>query len=185
MAQSRPTPRYTAGDVPGLRRDLVDWYGGQQGVQFYFNAIQMGQQGLRPPGPAGQVSRQLAAAETERLRDGDLRYVDEDMCALIDAAHPSMPPFAPRPEDLPSKVGLAVFAEPIALYPSEDARRDDLVDRLARADGDDRIRDVAERLYQEDIRIVAASWGPITNPNWRAGGLWMSFYSPSSLHGAE
>jgi hypothetical protein len=173
--------RFTAGDVPGLRRDLADWYGGQQGVQFYFNAIQAGQQHLRPPGPADRVAVQLAAAETARLREADLWYVDEDLCALLNAAHPSMPAFAPRPEDLPSKVGFALFAEPIALYSGGEARVDDTVDAMARADGDDIIRELADKLYGEDVRIVAASWGPVSNPNWRSGGLWMSFYSPSNL----
>jgi hypothetical protein len=30
-----------------------------------------------------------------------------------------MPAFAPRPNDLPSKIGFAVFAEPIAAYPAQ------------------------------------------------------------------
>ena len=34
-------PHFTAGDVPGLRRDLADWYGGQQGVQFYYGQAVM------------------------------------------------------------------------------------------------------------------------------------------------
>ena len=173
--------RYVAGDVPGLRRDLADWYGGQQGVQFYVNAIEGGHQHLCPPGPPARAGRELAAAETARLREGDLWYVDEDLCALLNAAHPSMPAFAPRPEDLPSKVGFAVFAEPIALYSGQDARVDGVVDAMARADGDDTIRELADKLYGEDVQIVAASWGPVNNPNWRAGGLWMSFYSPSNL----
>jgi hypothetical protein len=29
---------------------------------------------------------------------------------------------------------------------------------------------------------VAATWGPVTNPNWSAGGLWMSFYALSAVH---
>lgn len=53
---------------------------------------------------------------------------------------------------------------------------------MARTDGDDAIRDIADRLYGENVRIVAASWGPVHNPNWKADGLWMSFYSPSSLN---
>lgn len=176
--QQDSQPRYTASDVPALRRSLADWYG-TQGTQFYYNAITLGQQPIRPPGPAGPVARQLAAAETGRLRDGDLWYVDEDLCALVDAAHSTMPAFAPRPSDLPSPVGFAVFAEPIAVYPAEDARRDDVIDAFARTN--DSIRDVAERLYQKETRIIAASWGPLKNPNWKADGVWMSFYAPSGL----
>lgn len=171
--------RYTAGDVPALRRDLADWYGGPQGPLFYLTAIQHGHQPIRPPGPPAGVARQLAATETGRLREGDLWYIDEDLCALVAAAHPSMPAFVPRPEDLPSRVGFVVFAEPIAMYPGEDSRNDAAVATEAR--GDRRVLEVADRLYQQDVQIVAASWGPISGLSWPAGGLWMSFYAPSSL----
>lgn len=68
-----------------------------------------------------------------------------------------------------------------ALYRGEETRVDDTVNTMARAGGDDTICEIADKLYGENVRIVAASWGPITNPNWRAGGLWMSFYSPSDF----
>ncbi|BEL04987.1 hypothetical protein Q0Z83_031780 [Actinoplanes sichuanensis] len=174
---AEPGPRYTAGDVPGLRRDLADWYGGTQGTQFYYNAILMGQQQLKPPGPPERVAPALAAAETARLRDGDLWYVDEDLCALLNAAHPSMPAFAPRPTDLPSKTGFAVFAEPIAAYDAQEARRDDIVDALADMHGGDEFRRIGQAAYEDQARIVAVSWGPVDNPHWKAGGLWMSFYA--------
>jgi hypothetical protein len=86
-----------------------------------------------------------------------------------------MPAFAPRPNDLPSKIGLAVFAEPIAIYPAQEARRDDLVDTLATTRGGDQFRQLTEKIYDDQARTVAVSWGPTTNPRWRAGGLWMSF----------
>lgn len=38
-----PAPRYAAGDMPALRRDLADWYGGPQATQFYYNAMLMGE----------------------------------------------------------------------------------------------------------------------------------------------
>lgn len=170
-------PRYTPGDVPALRRNLADWYGGPQGVQFYRLAIDMGKQDIRPHGPAGQVAQHLATMEAGRLRNGDLWYLDNDLCSLLAAAHPSMPAFAPQPHDLPSKTGFAVFANPIALYPAGDARVDDLVDVL----GDNRTRETAELLYQQDVRIVAVSWGPYRAAGWEAGGVWMSFYAPSNL----
>lgn len=174
------TRRYTAGDVPALRRNLVDWYGGPQGVQFYLDAIRQGHQPIRPAGPPALVARQLAATETARLRDGDLWYLDEDLCALVAAAHPSMPAFVPRPEDLPSLAGFVVFAEPIAAYLGEESRDDEAVAAMA---GDDAtVQEVADRLYQQTVQIIAASWGPIRDPAWPAGGLWMSFYSASSLH---
>jgi len=177
MPDSAPPVRYTAGDVPGLRRNLADWYGGTQGTQFYYNALLMGQQAVRPPGPPERVAPQLAEAETTRLREGDLWYVDEDLCALLNAAYPTMPAFAPRPTDLPSKTGFAVFAEPIATYSAQEARRDDVVDALANIRGGDEFRQLSEDIYDDQARIVAVSWGPLTNPSWRAGGLWMSFYA--------
>lgn len=175
--------RFTAADVAGLRRELADWYGGPTGVQYYHNAIILGQQQIRPPGPPERVARQLAAAEATRLREGDLWYVDEDLCALLNAAHPSMPAFAPRPQDLPSKTGFVVFAEPIAAYAAAEARRDDVVELLATAGGGgDDIRHASDKIYQGQARIVAASWSPVTKPHWPAGGLWMSFYATSAVH---
>ena len=177
-------PRLRAMDVPGLRRELAAWYGGPQGVQYYHNAIVLGQQELCPPGPPQQAAGQLAAAEAARLSTGDLWYIDEDLCALLNAAHPSMPAFAPRPADLPSQTGFAVFAEPIATYPAEVTRQGtagDLVEVLATTGGEE-FRDAAERMYSDSATIVAVSWGPVENPHWAAGGLWMSFYAASQLH---
>ncbi|MFI7510665.1 hypothetical protein ACIBSS_27990 [Micromonospora aurantiaca] len=173
--------RYDATDVPALRRGLADWYGSAQGVNFYLQAIQLGRQPIRPPGPPDKVAHLLAAAETTRLRDGDLWYIDENLCALLNAAHPSMPAFAPRPQDLPSKVGFAVFADPIAVYAAQEARDDQVVELLARSGGE-KMRQAGEQLYAGQAPIVAVSWSPVTNPHWPAGGLWMSFYAASGLH---
>lgn len=177
MQDESTSPRYDAGDVPALRRNLADWYGGPQGVQFYRQAIDYDRQHIRPPGPAGPVAQHLAAMEAGRLRDGDLWYLDDDLCALLAAAHPSMPAFAAQPHDLPSKSGFAVFATPIALYDAAVARVDNLVDAL----GDEATRETATRLYEHDVRIIAVSWGPYQTATWRAGGVWMSFYAPSNL----
>ena len=71
-------PRYEPGDVPGMRRELADWYGGPPGVQFLHKALMLGQQQIRPPSPPEKVARQPAAAEADRLRQGDLWFVDDD-----------------------------------------------------------------------------------------------------------
>jgi hypothetical protein len=175
------TPRYTAGDVAGLRRELADWYGGPQGRQMYYNAIVMGHQALRPAGTPERAAAELAATETRRLREANLWYVDQDLCALLNAAHPSMPPFAPRPQDLPAQVGFVVFAEPIAIYPASVAHSTDLTDAMADTfpDGGDSFRAISDKLAQDHPEIIAVSWGPVDNPHWSAGGLWMSFYAAS------
>lgn len=80
----------------------------------------------------------MAGAQTARLHEGDLWYVDEDLCALLNAAarqHAGVRATAHRPA---SKIGFAVFAEPIAVYPAQDTRRDDVVDALANIRGGDK-----------------------------------------------
>lgn len=178
-------PRFTAIDVPALRRELAEYYGSGRGAQYYYAAILSDRQPIRPPGPPEQVAPQLAGAEATRLRDGDLWYVDEDLCALLETAHPSMPAFAPKPHDLPSQEGFAVFAEPIAARaPADEYGIDEITDHVnSSLDPAKRAEFgvVVDRLANIEARIVAVSWGPVSNPNWTAGGLWMSFYSESAM----
>lgn len=176
----------TPTDVAALRRELADWYGSHQGRQFYHQAILMGSQPIRPAGPAAQVAQQLAAAEARRLTDADLWFIDSDLCALTSAAFPTMPPFVPRPHDLPSRSGFAVFAEPIAVYSGEEVRGNEFVDQLTAA-GDGGFRETSDRLHAEPVSIIAVSWGPLprtTVASWRAGGVWMSFFTRSNIDAA-
>jgi hypothetical protein len=181
MSSEQPSPSLNASHVPDLRRELAEWYGGPQGAQYYYNAIVLGRQAIKPAGTPERVARQLATAEATRLRDGDLWYVDEDLCALVAAAHPSMPAFAPRPSDLPSRVGFVVFANPIALYAAAEARHDSVIEQLAKTGGDNFLR-TSEKIHSGENRIVAVSWGPNVDAASSAGGLWMSFYAPSAVH---
>jgi hypothetical protein len=167
-----------AGSVPALRRELANWYGGPQGVQYYLNAITLGRQQIRPPGPPEKVATTLATAEATRLRDGELYFVDEDMCALLNAAHPSMPVFAPRPHDLPSRVGFAVFATPIFMYATSEAGHEGLIQQLRR-ESTHEFQRLSKEMDAGTTEIVAVSWSPATNPHWPAGGLLLSFYAPS------
>lgn len=180
-----PADRYTAAEVAGLRRELADWYSSPAGIQSYYQALLLGQQQIRPPGPPARVAVQLAAAEGHRLRDGDLWYVDGDLCAVLASARSGMPAYAPRPSDLPSPFGFAVFQTPIVTYPAEITRRDDVVEMVARSGGGNMVREVANRFYREQVSIVAASWGPATDPGWPADGLWMSFYAASRVHSSD
>jgi hypothetical protein len=182
---SRTSPRFTAGSVPGLRRELADFYGSPRGTRLYFSAILADRQPLRPPGPPEQVAPLLAASEATRLREGDLWYVDDDLCAVLEAAHPSMPAFAPQPHDLPARVGFAVFAEPIANRAIRDEHgMNALVDQLDATLDEAKRKDFREArngLDDTDARVVAVSWRPVDNPNWSAGGVWLSFYTESAV----
>jgi hypothetical protein len=59
-------PRCAAGDVPGLRRDLDDWYGGMQGTQYYYNAMVMGRQQIRPQGSPERYDLRLRPDRLKR-----------------------------------------------------------------------------------------------------------------------
>ncbi|WP_144300691.1 hypothetical protein [Stackebrandtia nassauensis] len=163
-----------------MRRELAEWYGSPKGPDFYYQAIKMGRQAIKPPGSPEKAAVQLAATETKRLSEGDLWYVDDDLCALLNAAHPTMPKFAPQPWDLPGKVGFAVFAEPLYRPLSDDQTLTSDLEARAAADPD--FAPIADRLLQDDSGILAVSWGPVSNPYWPAGGLWMSFYSEALAH---
>ena len=181
MADADPSasPGLSPREVPALRRELAEWHAGPPGVMWYENAIRFGRQRLKPPGSIEKAAQLLAAGEAGRLRDGDLWFVDDDLCALLNAAHPSMPAFAPTPTDLLSKVGFAVFAEPIAVYPAAESR--DASQELD-PDGTSGFREVSDRIYARETSVVAVSWGPVDNPHWRAGGVWMSFYVRPAVH---
>jgi hypothetical protein len=171
-------PAHTASDVPLLRRALADYHASPAGTLYYHRAILIDRQPLRPDGPPGQAAERLAAAEATRLREADLWYIDEDLCTLLAAAHRSMPAFAPRPPDLPSRTGFTVFAKPIATWVrGTDEGADKIVDTLDPTGTDTQLRTAARRLHRQEARIVAASWGPARHPAWPAGGLWMSFYA--------
>jgi hypothetical protein len=70
---------------------------------------------------------------------------------------------------------------PTSSPPVAEARRNDIVEQLA-STGGGRFRRTSEQIYLDTARIVAGCWGPVTNPNWSAGGLWMSFYTLSAVH---
>jgi hypothetical protein len=153
-----PNDRITAAEVPGLRRELVAWFS-SHGVDYHDHLNKTDDQ--RAPLRLAQLT---AARQIAQLSEGDLWYFDNDLCALLNAAHQSMPAFAPRPHDLPSQWGFAVFAAPIAM---EKARLDDspLVDLAG--DG--------------ILHVMAASWGPFDDPGWPAGGTCITFYAATTL----
>jgi len=169
----------TAADVPRLRRELADWIA-TRGPDHYAEMIRLGKQPVRPPGPPGIVGTRLAHDEAKRLTDADLWYLDQDLCELLQAAHHTMPRFAPTPQDLPSHTGFAVFAEPIAdRDPADELHLADYIQQLALD------HDAASAITDLSVQIGAVSWGPLPYPDSAkapAGGVWMSFYAHTRLH---
>ena len=117
MAETAPGPMHTARldapQIPALRRQLVEYYRTPHAALMYQLMIQTGRQQIRPPGPAARVGQLLATTEADRLARAELWHVDDDLVDLVDAAYPTMPPFAPRPFDLPSLRGFVTFARPL------------------------------------------------------------------------
>jgi hypothetical protein len=136
--------------------------------------IRAGRQRLRPPGPAAAVGPWLADAEAARLRHADLWYLGEDLCELALAATPTMPRWAPVPQDLPSETGFAVFATPISTWTPEGPP--DNLDQYV--DGEE-----LARIAALPVEIRAVTWGPVDpNPDQApAGACWMSFWSPGRI----
>jgi hypothetical protein len=167
--------------VPRVRREVVEFLE-TQGVIHYLNAIETGRQEFRPPGPPIMSAARLAAVERDRLLDADLWYVDTDMCDLLAASYPSMPVFAPVEQDLPSRYGFCVFAQPIDTHANPDAEADLAAILPPEAEADQEMQDLVRRITETPTRIVAASWGPfsdIMTARWPAGGCWVSFYGES------
>lgn len=162
----------SAADVPALRRRIAEWTA-ERGADNYTEMIHIGKQMVRPPGPPERVGQWLAEQESKRLAEGDLWYLDADLCALLQAAHATMPRFAPREHDLPSKHGFAVFAQPIARRnPNDELQVAAYIEKLTLGEAGDHLKSLP-------VEIGAVSWGPLTMPTPQApaGAVWMSFYS--------
>jgi hypothetical protein len=177
----------TPADVAMLRRELAEWCAAS-GATSYLQMIMLGRQVICPPGSPQSAARILAAMETTRLREADLWYIDEGLCELLQHAHPTMPRFTPCEEDLPSRTGFAVFANPIdAREPRTDPQLLKFVEELDRAAGDTRLADSG--LTSLPIEVSAVSWGPLPgSPSSRkapAGGVWMTFYANSKLNSSQ
>jgi hypothetical protein len=144
----------TARDVSFWRRELIDWYD-DQGVDWFHTMILMGKQRIRPTGPPRAVAEFLTRYERSRLADASLWFVDGDTCDLVNAAHDSMPPFAPIPQDLPSKVGFVLFRRPVMLRDAiGDTSVKDVVTRLSLLTAD-----VDEARIIKQVRDTAAASG--------------------------
>jgi hypothetical protein len=137
--------------MPAVRATLAAWLA-EAGGEFYRHMIAVGKQPMRPPGPAHLAAVELARQERARVRDGGLYWVDPAMTALAVHAGAQLPFHEIYAHDLPSERGFIVFAEPIGSY---------------------------RNIHGDMARIVAASWGPFTDPDeaWTGGGVWITFYA--------
>ena len=167
MTTSRPQ------GAAALRRDLADWLT-SRGPTYYTSMIQFGKQPVRPAGPTHIVGPLLAAQEHQRITHADLWHLDHDLCDLLQAAHASMPRFAPQPHDLPSRTGFVTFAQPIVHR--DPATEEDLP---AFMDAMETPKSIRDTIATSPVEITAGSWGPCgyQTPGAPAGALWITFYS--------
>jgi len=180
MSGSVGLPPLTAEDVASQRRTLVEWLRAH-GAGYYTQMIRLGRQPIRPQGPAWPVGQVLAMQELMRLSEADLWFFDADLCALLAHAHAGMPRFAPVEQDLPSRWGFALFAEPIA---ARDPQHDPGLQQMLSETQID-----AYGLDKIPVSVVGVSWGPLASQfrdgRTPAGGVWISFYAQSRIPLAE
>lgn len=171
----------TPQDVARLRRELIAWNAaGGRGEAAYLEAILLGRQPVKPPGRPDVVAAVLAECERQRLEAADLWFVDADLCDVVQVAYPSMPAFAPQPQDLPSQAGFVIFEKPVGLLTQEEIGFDS-----EWALGDPLLAQVLAC----GSRVVAASWSPLTVPGMPvrgpAGAAWLTFYGETNLNRME
>lgn len=174
-----PHVRYTARQLPGLRDELVQWLRRpvDGGARLYQAAIAAKRQFLfAEPRPGMDAGQALAHAEADTLVNGDLYFIDADMCQLLASAYPTMPGFAPASSDLPSQRGFAVFAAPVAWH-----RNNPLPTRAGLNPLDAALETfVQDAIHDEGVQILAISWRPFVDRAmtqvWKAGGVWATFW---------
>ncbi|MEV7154860.1 hypothetical protein AB0N77_09575 [Streptomyces misionensis] len=137
-------------DLPEARAEVVAYHL-SKGPAMFDVCIRAGVMPFRPPGGIHQAAQELARLEAERVRNGELFWVNSDMTELVAAASKTMPGFTLSPADMPSPWGFMAFEKPIRVITSE--------------------------LTGDDIPIVAASWGPYPAADFDNGGVWASWYS--------
>lgn len=167
------TDRFEAGDVPALRRDLLQWLRDGRGLTFHARmsrsaGTMMGRPDLDGhPGMMRSYAEMLVAQETRTLADAELYFVTAEMTELVRAAAQDLPAFPPDAGDFPSPAGLIVYETPLVEYRRPKLAAVELGDRVAF----DRLAE------QEEIGVSACTWGPYdAGGQWRRGGVWMSFY---------
>lgn len=137
-------------DLPEARAEIVTYHL-TKGPALFDACIRAGAMPIRPPGDIHKSAQELARLEAERVRNGELFWVNGDMTDLIAAASKTMPSFTLAPADMPSPWGFMTFEKPI--------------------------HTVTSPYTGDDVPIVAASWGPCPFDDYEDGGVWASWYS--------
>lgn len=140
--------KWTATDLPKLRRDLVEFLV-KYGPGIYEGHIENGKQEVRPVGSPKEAGRAMAGFEVQRLTRAELFHVTEDMTDLVKVAAESLPDFTLLPQDLPAPYGLVYFGAPVHVIKYE----------------------------QGPLPVVAISWGLSKNGPFRNGGVWITVYT--------
>jgi hypothetical protein len=159
-----------AKQLPELRGKLASWLA-ERGSGFYLEALLVGSQQLRPPGPLDSSASRLAEQERRRIADGELYWVSAEMTELAPHSGRQLSRYELYAHDLPSRSGFMVFQTPLATTDSDGIQ----------------------------VEIVAVSWGIIqpaelpllarhhllevpVGGDWDQGAVWFTFYShPQSV----
>lgn len=163
------------GDVPALRRELLDWLGDGRGLRFHALMSHSAGSMMGLPHLDGHphvmrtYAEMVVAHETRTLRAADLYYVTPEMTELVRAAAADLPAFAPDPDDFPTPSGLIVFGTPLVSYQRPEHTAAVVDGRI--------VTGLAPGADHEEIGVSACTWGPFNAAGkWARGGVWMSFY---------
>ena len=176
MAEQTPQPTlpFEAGDVPALRRELLDWVRDGRGLRFHGAMSHSAGSMMGRPDLDGHPAMMRAYAEmvceqeTRTLCGAELYYVTAEMTKLVRAAAADLPAFVPDAADFPTPRGLIVFGAPLVSYRRPERGAVLVEGHLA--------VDFRAQPYDE-ISVVACTWGPYdSGGKWPHGGVWMSFY---------
>lgn len=164
---------FDPGDVPALRRELLEWLRDGRGLTFHTRmSAKAGTMVGRPeldghPGMMRVYAEMLCEQEKRTLADAELYFVTAEMTEIVRAAAQDMPAFPPDADDFPTPAGLIVFETPLVTYERPELTAVMIDGRMAYDPTDGR----------EKIGVTACTWGPYdADGRWKHGGVWMSFY---------
>ncbi|PZG33710.1 hypothetical protein C1I98_28545 [Spongiactinospora gelatinilytica] len=175
MNTSATVTPFEAGDVPALRRDLLEWLRDGRGLHYHTLTSQHAGTMLGLPEYDGHPDLMASFAEilcdreARSLAVAELYFVTAEMTEIVQAAAVGLPAFVPDREDFPSPAGLIVFETPLVQY--------DRLEEPAAVIVENRLAADFRKQPFETVGITAATWGPYDGAGqWQSGGVLMSFY---------